>query len=799
MCRSLPCVRALLPLALAVGLAAPAAAQRIVPVPAVPIADGPLHEYPHLAAAADGTLWITWMALEGGEEVVWLRPFRDGAFGEPVEVARGSMAYRPRVATGPGGAVWVTWSGRVEGAPAVLARAWRGGVGGPVRRVSLEGEGWHPAIAVDRSGTAWLAWEERDGSRWRVVAATLGADDVARRPFAVGGGGGNQMRPALLAEDDGVWLAFDEYRGGYDYDVALRRLDRDEPAVAVTAGPALEQAPALAAAVGPGVWVAWHSNRTDEGGTGIARWIELRRWDGRRLHEPPPMPDRDLAARESIQSFEFPALLADGERVWVLGRPSQGFYAQVLAGEAWTRLTPFGIEGWGGRGQVAPAARAGDGSVWTVRRDIGGVLLQRLSLEAGQAAAEGGPGGGARGAVAAADGAAAHAHGTAPGQHTHAASGTGASADATAAGGSGVEVEGLALFFGDIHQHSSLSDGMGTVEDTYTRSRDRYGLDFAALADHEWFVRNRLLPSEWAYIQAVNASFHQPGRFISIPAYEWTGRRVPLGPGHKNVYFPAEGHPIYSLTDTLFDETPELFAQLKRDGALAVPHHTGWTGTDWEHHDPVAQPEVEIVSVHGAFEHMGNEPIVHRGGTPGMFVQDGWARGLRFGVLGSSDGHGLEWHHGVGRKEDPWRHGLTGVWAPELTRDALFEALAARRVYATSGAPIRLWLEARGGDGDGSGAVPRAEMGGELSVRGAPTLESRVVGTARVRYVHLLRDNEVVHSFGGDADGGRYGSFTFVDEGVAPGTHWYYLRVVQDDGEMAWSSPIWVTVEAPTP
>ena len=88
-------------------------------------------------------------------------------------------------------------------------------------------------------------------------------------------------------------------------------------------------------------------------------------------------------------------------------------------------------------------------------------------------------------------------------------------------------------------------------------------------------------------------------------------------------------------------------------------------------------------------------------------------------------------------------------------------------------------------------------MGGELTVRGAPTLESRVVGTARVRYVHLLRDNEVVHSFGGDADGGRYGGFTFVDEGAAPGTHWYYLRVVQDDGEMAWSSPIWVTVEAP--
>jgi hypothetical protein len=24
---------------------------------------------------------------------------------------------------------------------------------------------------------------------------------------------------------------------------------------------------------------------------------------------------------------------------------------------------------------------------------------------------------------------------------------------------------------------------------------------------------------------------------------------------------------------------------------------------------------------------------------------------------------------------------------------------------------------------------------------------------------------------------------------------WYYARVVQEDGQMAWSSPVWVTVE----
>ncbi|MBC7289444.1 MAG: DUF3604 domain-containing protein, partial [Armatimonadetes bacterium] len=36
-------------------------------------------------------------------------------------------------------------------------------------------------------------------------------------------------------------------------------------------------------------------------------------------------------------------------------------------------------------------------------------------------------------------------------------------------------------------------------------------------------------------------------------------------------------------------------------------------------------------------------------------------------------------------------------------------------------------------------------------------------------------------------------SFRWRDEKLSPGTSWYYLRVMQTDGEMAWSSPIWVT------
>jgi hypothetical protein len=729
--------------------------------PPLMIAQGPLYEYPDLAITPDGSLWITYMGLVGSEEAVYLRPYRDGAFGDSLLIAQGTMAYRPRIAVAADGTVWVSWTQMSNGTPAVFVRPVRDSVPGEPVQVSGGGAtAWRQEMVADSRGRLWLAWEETDGTAWWVMA-TVVENGVARRPRRVNETKARQMRPALIAGKRGeVWCAWDAYLGDYNYDIFLRRLDRQGPAVNLTRSPALEQSPALSVDRDGKLWIAWHSNAAANGAPDIPRWIDVRQWDGKRLRQPEaPMFGRDLSARESMQSFEFPTLLGDGnERLWVFGRPSQGFYAQVFLGDRWSALTSFGLEGWGGRGQMVTAVEAGDGSVWTARRDLDGIVLQRMTWK-GEGARR------PRLKEVEPNVAEGHAPGWRALRQTE------------------VKVPGRQLYFGDIHQHSSLSDGTGTADDTYTRSRDLYGWDFAALADHEWFVRNRLMPSEWAYIKAVTASFNRPGEFVSIPAYEWTTARLPRGYGHKNVYFLDESTPIYSLADTIANTTPKLFSRLKADGAIAIPHHIGWTGVDWENHDPVVQPDVEIVSVHGAFEYLGNEPITHRGGMPGMFAQDGLARGLRFGLIGSSDGHGLIWHHGVGRKRDPWVQGLAGVWASELTREAIFEALKARRVYATSGSRIQLYFE-----GDGH------PMGSEYRTQAAPTLRSQVVGTGKIRFVSLLRDNEVIYQYGGDAEGGRYGGFTFVDEGVEPGRHWYYLRVVQDDGEMAWSSPVWVEV-----
>jgi hypothetical protein len=42
----------------------------------------------------------------------------------------------------------------------------------------------------------------------------------------------------------------------------------------------------------------------------------------------------------------------------------------------------------------------------------------------------------------------------------------------------------LTVFFGNLHSHTSLSDGSGTPAEAYEHARDTAGLDFLALTEH---------------------------------------------------------------------------------------------------------------------------------------------------------------------------------------------------------------------------------------------------------------------------------------------------------------------------
>ena len=65
-------------------------------------------------------------------------------------------------------------------------------------------------------------------------------------------------------------------------------------------------------------------------------------------------------------------------------------------------------------------------------------------------------------------------------------------------------------------------------------------------------------------------------------------------------------------------------------------------------------------------------------------------------------------------------------------------------------------------------------------------------GTASLKRVTLVRNEANYKTW---EPGKRELTATFTDAAPLTGENRYYLRVEQADGNMAWSSPVWVTVK----
>lgn len=495
-----------------------------------------------------------------------------------------------------------------------------------------------------------------------------------------------------------------------------------------------------------GTWVAFHHDvREDTFASDVSKWVTLRFVDrqGAVFEPSATMTERDRDREGVEQSFEFPALALSPEgAVSVFGRGSHNYFRQDLSDAGFGPRIALSDGEWGSRGRHIAALSVGEG-ILIARRERQGIDVDLLPHAQGHAPAL---------LPALVD---LTVRGVVTSTHT---------VDRTR---DPARSHGRITLFGDIQQHSAHSDGVGSADEAYLRARYRYGDDFVALTDHESFLGKRTGPGEWEYLQRVAERHDAPNEFATLYAYEWTGKAFP-GPGHKCVYFPVRGMPIVSRDDV--PEGASLVQRVRKLGGFASPHHIGWTGADEAGHDDLGQPLWEIVSCHGCYEHV-DHPLGQRGTLRDHMADAALRRGLRFGFTGSSDSHGLLWHHGEARKRDPYRTGLTAVQASACTREALMDALVQRRCYATSGAKILLDVTADG-----------APMGSELPQQPTAKFVVTAIGTSTLRAIELVSEEGVVARVEPLSREG-------VLEVVAGG-RFLYARIVQDDGEMAWSSPI---------
>ena len=337
------------------------------------------------------------------------------------------------------------------------------------------------------------------------------------------------------------------------------------------------------------------------------------------------------------------------------------------------------------------------------------------------------------------------------------------------------------LFWGDTHRHSNVSRcSVGlepTPDDLYRYGDDICNYDFFALSDHgEQFQDTTADSSQyywWLNLKLADL-YHVPKQMSVLYNYEWT---MDFPHGHHNVLFP--GRPTLRMDRTMAesDTLAKGWETLKNADmrAMTIPHTPAdpRQGTAWELQDDRWRRVVEVFqSCRGSYEHDGCPRQWHNSGNKKGFYWKALEKGYHLGVIASSD-------HGYGVS-------YACVYAEENTREAIWQAIWDRRCYGST--TYGLVLDVRSGD---------HMMGERWASAQSPQIDVYAEGPVPIRSVEIIGRSQVLHAVGSEREPlgttSHRLSWKDPDFDSQSAEQWYYVRVILQNDEMAWSSPIWVT------
>ncbi|MEX2261242.1 MAG: hypothetical protein WD696_04790 [Bryobacteraceae bacterium] len=764
------------------------------------------NDSPAMLSGSNGEVWMAWVAYRNKANEVFARRMDGQRWLPPQRVTeKPGDIFLVKMGRDRNGHAWAVWSAQAEGNWDLYARRFDGNAWSRTERLTEDAQpDVYHNLARDSNGNLWLVWQgfrsgksdifarRHNGSSWSP------AERVSTSPA-------NDWEPAIAADAQGrVYVAWDTYDKG-NYDIAMRRSENGQwgDVVSVAGTQKYEAHVSLVCDRQNRLWAAWNESGMQWGkDSGFlvkkeatrlyqSRWMNVAVYSNGTWEEPTAEINQSLP--EELKEYnDFPVLETDAAgRVWVFfrnrtnrirdvhsnapaHRAAWEIWGTAYEGAKWTTPMhmPFSQNRTDVRGGTAHDGKGTVYAAWaTDNRNFEDFLFKHSDVYAAPLPSL--PGSAAKPRLkqrAIPELKTFTVHSDEPG-------------DLRRIRGYRIESGGktYGIYRGDTHRHTEFSmDGNndGTLVQTYRYAIDAAELDYLAVSEHNGAGGPDEEYINWLLQQHCDL-WKTSNRFLPLYGYE---RSLPYPNGHRNILFATRGNPTLPIPpEEMKGKTgaQALYEYLKKYKGIAISHTSATSmGTDWRDNDPEVEPLVEIYQgdrVSAEYEgapkaaHRGNLGSAPGGFRPAGYVWNAWAKGYKLGVQVSSDHLSTHISYAC-------------TIATDFTREGLLDAMRKRHSYGATDNIILDYRMQAGGKEYLQGDILEHSGDFQLSVK--------VIGTAPIRQIDVVKDNQFLHT---RQPLEKEVSFTYVDnQPKQSGESYYYVRVIQVDDQMAWSSPIWI-------
>ncbi len=307
------------------------------------------------------------------------------------------------------------------------------------------------------------------------------------------------------------------------------------------------------------------------------------------------------------------------------------------------------------------------------------------------------------------------------------------------------------IYFGDLHTHTSYSDGKGTPAEAFQHAKNSGLADFMAITDHAPSIEQQ----EWINTVAA-ASLYTDNTFLAIAGFEYCRDW-----GHMCIFNTDLNVPQTSSPEQYYENLVAL------PGSIGQWNHPTWDCGDnfdtFAYYSAARDERVALIEVNNWGDRYEKNYT--------LALDKGW----HVSPAANSDTHEANWITG-------WEI-RTAVLAKSLTRENIYDAIVNHRTYATEDRNLRINYTL---NGNVMGSIIPATSTMNIVVHAEDPDTS---GSDKIIKIEVISDGGAVVA------SQNYSAFSvdFQTTLTSTTSKYYYIKVTKAQNKFAWTAPVWIT------